>query len=122
MPELERQVNRWLPIGRIESAVFRRVLVDADGHVESTLYVPHGAGDTHVHPVGGFTHHSQSVRFRELNHGVVVFLVGTKSRREFLHGKKVSVLGAGGIVEFLEKLLQFGLIAQRQNNFKLHGL
>ncbi len=58
----------------------------------------------------------------KLNHGIIVFLGGTKSRGEFFDGEEVPVGGAGRIVEFLEKVFELGLMTQWKNEDKAHDL
>ena len=42
--------------------------------------------------------------------------------REFLDGEKVAVVGAGGIIEVLEKRVEFRAVAQQKNDRKAQTL
>ena len=72
--------------------------------------------------IAGAADDLKAARFRESNQGVPIFLAGAEPRGKFLRRKELVVGGAGGIVDFLHKILQPCPIAQRQNNVEAQGL
>ena len=103
VPQRERQVCRGLAVWRVKSAVLGGVLVGTHAYVESSLDGRNGALDLHVHAIARAANDREAVRLRETNHGVIVFLAGTKPFGELRHGEEMPVGGAGRIVEFLQK-------------------
>ena len=101
VPEAGRQVHRGLPVRSIEGAVFRGVLVDAHGHVESSINVRDRARKLHVESIAGATNHRKAIRFRETDQGIIIFLARTEPRGKLRHRYEVPIGGAGRIVELL---------------------
>ena len=90
--------------------------------LESILYIRHRSCHVQVQAIARNTDYRKAIGFRETNRGIVVFLSGAEACGELIHGKVVAVRRAGGIVEFLEKVVQRCLITQRQDEHKAHGL
>ena len=92
------------------------------GQVEGFLNVSYRPCHVHVHAIARRADHREAVRFRETNHGVIVFLTGTIFRGELFHRKVMAVRRTGRIVEFLQECFQRCLVAQRENEDKPHRL
>ena len=122
VPKLERQVDCWLAVGSEEGAVFRGVLIDAQGHMEGIFDVRHRAFELHIKSIARGLRHIEALRFRECNDGVIIRLAGSKAFSKFCHRQEVAVRGARRIRDFLHKTLQLCWMAQRQNDVEVHGL
>ena len=60
--------------------------------------------------------------FRELDESVVVFLARTKLLGELFHRHKMAIVGAGGIVNIFEEVLEFRGVAERQHDVEMKDL
>jgi len=105
VPQLEWQVHSGLPVGSEESAVFRRMLVDAHDQMEGLFNARHRPSYIQVHAIAGSANHGKTVRFREVDHGVIILLAGTKPGGELFHREELAIRRAVGIVEFLQQVL-----------------
>ena len=117
VPQLNREIRRGLPVRSVEGAVFRWVLVDAHGQMEGLLNTSHGSRDVNVDAIRRGANHSQSVSLGETDHRIVIFLCGTKPCRELFHRKELMIRRAGRVVKFLQKIIQHGLIAEREGQY-----
>src|SRR5215469_8567028 len=90
--------------------------------MESLLDVCHGSHDIEVETVARSADHGQTIRFREMNDGVVVFLAGSKASGEFFDGEEVTIRGTGRIVEFFKKTFEFRLMTQGESDNKPQNL
>jgi hypothetical protein len=98
------------------------MLIETHGDVEGFFDGRDRAFQLHVARITRTAQHGKAVRFRKSNEGVVVFLAGTKPLSEFSGREEATVGRTGWIVEFLDEILELGLMAQRQNDVDVEGL
>ncbi len=90
--------------------------------MEGLLDVRHRAGEPQVPFFPSSVDYFKATRFGESNHGVPILLAGTEPHGKLLRRKELVVEGAGGILNFLQEILQPSAIAQGQNDVEAQGL
>ncbi len=116
------QVERGFAVGRVECAIPRRVPIDSHGHVERFLDVRHRPFDVYYQAIGMGLRHRQAMRFREANDGVAIVQAGAEALGKLFHAEVSVIVGALGIVDLLQQIVEIGLMAQRQGNRQAHAL
>src|ERR1035438_6558135 len=106
MPQTHGQVWRGLAVGSKERPIFCGMLVDAHGYVESFFDIRYGALKLEAEAVARTAHDGKAARLREGQHCIKVFLAGTKALGKLFDRHELAVVGAGGIVDFLQKVIQ----------------
>ena len=97
VPELEREIDGGLAIGRIEAAVFGRVLIQIHLDVEGFFDGRDGRGEANIHGIARAAGHREAAGFRELDERVIVFLAGAEALGEFFYGDEVVIVDAVAI-------------------------
>jgi len=64
---------------------------------------------------------SKPLALAKANHGVPILLAGTEPHGKLLRRKELVVEGAGGILNFLQEILQPCAIAQRPEQYQSAG-
>ena len=98
------------------------MLIDVYLHIEGSLDILHRTLDLHVHSVPRAARHHKAVRRDVLDYSVIILLARAEPRGEIRNGQEVTVGRTGGIVEFLQKTIQAGLVAHGQHDIEAQGL
>ena len=95
---------RGLAGGSEEGAILRGMLIDTHGYVEGFLNACHRALELHIKSIARAANHREAVRFREANHGIVIFLARTKAFGKLRHRNIVTEFRTGRVVDFLQEI------------------
>ena len=116
------EVDLGFAVWRVKRAALGGMLIEVEGYVEGVF---NGCGrgfDVHDHAVGGGVHHRHSIRLLEMENRRVVCFRGTKSIGKLLDAEVLVITGTLPIVELLQEIIEFGLIAQGQRDGEAYAL
>ncbi len=108
------QIKRGFDIGRVEIAGLGRMRIKAHCNVEEPLDVRHRPIYIQQGAIGMSGGYGQAVRFREGDDGLIIFFSRAKTHGKLLRCEEAMVIGTGRVVEFLEQMIEFILVAQGQ--------
>src|SRR5580700_1614146 len=111
MQQRNIEIDRGFAVWRIKRAVLGGMPIYVESHVESFLDICRRGFDIQNHAIGWGVDYVQALRLGVLKSCRVVSFRGTKSFAELLHAQIFVVAGTLRIVELLQQLIEFGLIA-----------
>src|SRR5262249_48539779 len=122
VPELNIQVGARFAVRTVEGSILGRVLIGQQCHMECGFDGRNGAFDLNFHAIARSADHREAVRERVLHYRVVVALRWAELFGEFSGREEVAEVGNGRAVQFREKRVETGLVADGQNNIQLQDL
>ena len=122
MRDMHCQVERRLPIRRVEGTVLRGMLVHVHRDVEGSVDLLHGTAHRHDQAVGRCSGDRQSIGLSKRDYCLEVFDRRTELIRELRHAEEVPVIGTGWVVKPAQETCQCGLVSQRQHDGEIQAL
>ena len=114
--------NVRFPVGGEENAIFGWMLVVPHLHIESILYLLDRSVDGHNHAIRRLTFHSQSLGFSECHDCLIVIRGRSKAICEIRYAQKMTIVGAGWIVNLLQQICELILIAKWEHDRQVQAL
>ena len=105
------QIKRWLTIRREKSAILGRMLIIIHPYMERRFYLRNRSTNGHNQAVGRRVTHGEATSFSESRHRLIVLGCGTELPGELFDTEKVTIVGAGWVVEPVQKAGQLALVA-----------
>src|SRR5438094_8085475 len=98
------------------------MLIDAQRHMERTLYVGGGGADVEHKPIRVDRREVELAGSREGYHGCIISFERAELVAELFRRQIVEVIPAGRIIEFAQQLLQSARLPQRQRDSQRQAL